>query len=88
MAELSANLLFNVATCFFNESKWKEAELLYNEAITVNPYYVKALYKRALARFYQNEYETAMADIKLAHSYDEKNANIKESYEMIRVKYN
>lgn len=51
MAELSANLLFNIGSCFFNQHKWKEAEMIYNEAITVNPYYIKALYKRAVARY-------------------------------------
>ena len=29
---------------------------MYNEAITVNPYYVKALYKRALCRHYMDQY--------------------------------
>lgn len=74
LAELSANLLFNVGTCCYNQGKWNDAELIYNQAITVNPYYVKALFKRAMTRYELQEYEGAMNDIKEAYNLDKSNA--------------
>ncbi len=50
LAEVSSNLLFNVGTCCFNQQKWKDAEVLYSEALTINPFYVKALFKRAMSK--------------------------------------
>lgn len=76
MAEISANLLFNVGTCCFNQGKWKDAEMLYSEAITVNKHYVKAIYKRAMARLELNDYERAMTDIKEAYNLDKTNSDI------------
>ena len=43
------------------------------EAITINPNYSKALVKRALARYERGEYESSMADIKLAFELDKSN---------------
>ena len=31
--------------------KWKDAELIYSEALTINPQYVKAIFKRGMARY-------------------------------------
>ena len=30
LAELSANLLFNVGTCCYNQQKWRDADLIYS----------------------------------------------------------
>jgi hypothetical protein len=54
----------------------------------VNPYYTKAIYKRALARYELEEYDFAMTDIKQAFSLDKSNKEIYDSYEKILVKYN
>lgn len=51
--ELSANLLFNIGQCFFYQQQWRQAVLMYNEALTINPQYGKALYRRALAQYEQ-----------------------------------
>lgn len=40
------------------------------EAITINPNYSKAIYKRALARYENGDYELAMTDIKQAFELD------------------
>ena len=61
---------------------------MYNEAITVNPYYVKALYKRALCRHHMDQYQGAMEDIKRAYNFDKTNEDIRQAYEMIIKKYN
>ena len=50
MAEISSNLLNNLGTCYFNGEDWTRADIYYTEAITINPRYVKALLKRAIAR--------------------------------------
>jgi hypothetical protein len=54
----------------------------------VNPSYTKAIYKRALARHEQGEFETAMGDIKQAFALDKTNADIYHSYEKILLSYN
>ena len=54
----------------------------------MNPYYTKAIYKRALARYELEEYDSAMTDIKQAFSLDKSNKEIYDSYEKILVKYN
>lgn len=69
-------------------SKWKDAVAIYNEALTVNPNYVKAYYKRAMAQFEQMNYEESMTDIKKAYGLDPNNSDIRDGYEKIRVKYN
>jgi tetratricopeptide (TPR) repeat protein len=51
MAELSASLLFNIGSCFYNLNNWKNAEIYYSETIMINPNHIKALYKRALCRY-------------------------------------
>lgn len=61
---------------------------MYNEAITINPNYVKALFKRAVSRFNTNQYERAMEDIKQAYNLDKSNEDIRQNYEKIREKYN
>lgn len=50
--------------------------MLYSEAITVNKHYVKAIYKRAMARLELNDYERAMTDIKEAYNLDKTNSDI------------
>lgn len=87
-AELYSALLFNVGSCFFNINKWKEAVNTYNEALIVNPNYVKAYYKRAMAQLELKDYENAMVDIKKAYGLDSNNSDILDGYEKIRVKYN
>lgn len=69
-------------------NKWKEAVTHYNEALIVNPNYVKAYYKRAMAQFELKDYENAMVDIKKAYGLDPNNSDILDGYEKIRVKYN
>ena len=61
---------------------------MYNETITINPNYVKALYKRAMCRFNTEQYEGAMQDIKQAYNLDKTNEDIRQNYEKIREKYN
>ena len=51
LKDLTSSLLFNVGTCLFNQQKWKDADYIYSEALTVKPTYVKALFKRAMARY-------------------------------------
>ena len=43
------------------------------EAITINPHYSKAIYKRALSRYEKGDYEFAMTDIKQAFEMDKSN---------------
>ena len=88
MAILTSSLLFNVGTCCFNQQKWKDAELLYSETLTISPKYVKAIFKRGMARYELGDYEKAMEDIKKSLDFDQSNESIREGYEKVRVKYN
>ena len=88
MAEISSILLNNMGTCYFNSYDWQRAEIFYSEAIVINPKYVKAIHKRALARFELKKYDESFADIKLAFSLDKGNQEIYESYKKILEKYN
>lgn len=66
----------------------ERADIFFTQAIAVNPKYVKALHKRALARFELKKYEEAFEDIKLAFSLDKSNAEIHGAYSKILEKYN
>ena len=57
MAEISSILMNNMGTCYLNSYDWQRAEIFYTEAITINPKYVKAIHKRALARFELKKYD-------------------------------
>jgi tetratricopeptide (TPR) repeat protein len=73
MAEVSASLLYNIGMCFFNSSSWKQAEVYFNETIMINANHIKALHRRALARYHLQKYEEAMNDIKQAFNKDKRN---------------
>ena len=73
MAELSSIMLNNIGTCYYHGYDWMKAEIFLNEALIINPRYVKALHKRALARYEMKRYEEAFEDIKLAFSLDRAN---------------
>lgn len=88
MAQVSASLLFNIGSCFFNINSWKQAEIYFSETIIINPNHIKAIYKRALCQYELQNYEQAMNDIKLAFSKDKTNTDIYRSYEKILQKYN
>ena len=49
---------------------------------------MKAIHKRALARFELKKYDESFADIKLAFSLDKGNEEIYVSYKKILEKYN
>lgn len=87
MAEVSSNLLNNIGTCYFNGQDWVRAEIYYSEALTINPRYVKALQKRAIARNKLGKHDEALADIKLAFSLDKTNQDIYSTYENILKDY-
>ena len=88
MAELSGNLLYNMGVCHFNSYDMVKAEVFLSEAIVINPKYIKALHKRALARYELRKYEQAFQDIKVAFSLDKSNDEIHRSYSKILEKYN
>ena len=56
MAEISSQLLNNLGTCYFSNQDWAKAEIYYTETITISPNYLKALWKRALARREMNKH--------------------------------
>lgn len=88
MAELSATLMCNMGFCYFNSHDMHRADLFFTEAIVINPKYIKALHKRALARFELKKYQEAFADIKEAFNLDKSNAEIHSAYSKILEKYN
>ena len=83
MVELSSNLLYNIGVCYFNGEDWKKADIFLSEAIIINKNYIKAIHKRALARYHLEKYENAFEDIKLAFSLDKTSADIHNSYSKI-----
>ena len=77
-----------MGSCYFNSHDMVRAEFFYTEAIRINPNYIKALHKRALARYELEKIDGAFEDIKAAFALDRKNAEIHSAYSKILEKYN
>lgn len=61
--DMRAQLLFNKATCLFHLSRYEESVDFSSEAITLNPAYVKAYFRRALSYEQLERFEDAIADL-------------------------
>lgn len=55
--------LLNVAACYVKRQDWEHAKEATTEALSIEPSSVKALYRRAQARFHLNELQEATEDV-------------------------
>jgi Tfp pilus assembly protein PilF len=83
MGEIRSNIFYNIGVCYFNGYDMAQAELFFNEAITLNPAYVKALHQRSIARLEMGRVDESFSDIKQAFSLDSSSADIHASYSKI-----
>ena len=61
----------NITICYLKMEKWHEAETHARKVLDFNPYDVKALYRRALARIQLQNYDAANEDLKSAKRISE-----------------
>ena len=73
MAEITANLLYNIGSCYFGLKQYQKSQLFFNEALTINQKYTKALYKRAMSRYEMSKFDNALTDIKTAYNLEKSN---------------
>ena len=68
--DLRATLLFNRATCWFYLGDYEDCANDCSESLKLNPQYVKALYRRALAREQLGQLQEAVADFDALFALD------------------
>ncbi|WP_369765263.1 tetratricopeptide repeat protein [Flavobacterium sp. WC2429] len=65
--ELTDKQYFENGQSLFNESKFKDAIIQFNKAISLNPNYAEAYGDRGTSKQFLNQYEEAIKDYLLAH---------------------
>ena len=86
-SDMRASVLFNKATCLFHLGKFAECIDSCSGALTLNPLYEKALYRRALAYEQINEFENAISDIeKMIELNPSHKSSLKEVYDRLKAK--
>ncbi|GHU21895.1 hypothetical protein FACS189472_14710 [Alphaproteobacteria bacterium] len=65
--EITLSILLNRSLCYLKLAKWKELALVCNEAISIDPQNVKALFRRGAGYKQQGRTDLAMRDLKKAH---------------------
>ena len=85
--DMRANVLFNKATCLFHLRRFTECIESCSEALTINPLYEKALFRRALAYEQTEEFEHALSDIeKLIEVNASHESTSKEVHDRLKAK--
>nr|CCA17262.1 conserved hypothetical protein [Albugo laibachii Nc14] len=83
----TAGILFNVALCHFRLDQMDDCVEFSSRAIFVDPQHVKALSRRAAAKYKQNRLKEAVDDLKDAVRIEASNPDLQEQYSNIVGEY-
>ncbi|CCI43580.1 unnamed protein product [Albugo candida] len=82
-----AAILFNVALCHFRLDQMDDSIEFSSRAIFIDPQHVKALSRRAAAKYKQNRLQEAVDDLKIAVRIEKSNPDLLEQYSSIVGEY-
>lgn len=84
-AKLRLNNLLNMAACQLKLGQYRHVISVCDEVLRSSPDQSKAYYRRGVAAIETKEYDTALADLKLAHALSPHDPNIMEQFNRGKV---